>query len=211
MPIMEMSVNAFVDEVASSSPAPGGGSVSALAAALGSALTSMVCRLTIGKKKYADAEALLKKTLETSESLRARLTSLIEEDTRAFNEVMRAYGMVKSTEREKSEREKKIQEAAAAATVVPLQVMELCADAMDLTKTVAEKGNPNSISDAGVSALLLQAACSGAALNVRINLGSIRDEAFAQSCRKRVNLAADRVRRRSDEITAIMDAILPPA
>jgi len=174
----QITVAAFLDELASSSPAPGGGSVGALAGALGAALTSMVCNLTIGKKKYVNAEADMKKILRISEGLRSRFTALVEKDATAFNKVMEAYTLPKDTESHKALRSAAIQEATKEAALVPLEVMSHCIDALALTKEVAEKGNTNSISDVGVSALMLRAASEGAALNVKINLLGITDTEF---------------------------------
>ncbi|MEK6756649.1 MAG: cyclodeaminase/cyclohydrolase family protein [Bacteroidota bacterium] len=170
----------FLEELASNSPAPGGGSVAALAGAIGSALTSMVCNLTIGKKKYADVQEEIQSVLGQSEKLRQELTELIDKDTEAFNSVMAAFAMLKNTEDEQRQRDSAIQEATKRATLVPLSVMGLCARALALTKIVAEKGNKKSASDAGVAALMLQSACGGAALNVRINLASLNDEPFVR-------------------------------
>jgi formiminotetrahydrofolate cyclodeaminase len=171
-------LNSFLDELASESPAPGGGSVAALAGALGAALTSMVCRLTIGKKKYAEVEAEMKAILAQAEALRAQFTSLVDEDTAAFNKVMEAYGLPKDSEAQKALRTAAIREATKEATMVPLEVMKHCIDAMALAGNVAAKGNVNSVSDAGVSALMLHAACESAALNVRINLKGLNDNEF---------------------------------
>jgi methenyltetrahydrofolate cyclohydrolase len=171
-------LNGFLDDVASSSPAPGGGSVAALAGALGASLTSMVCNLTIGKKKYADVEGDLKKVLEQSEQLRDQFADLIEQDTHAFNKVMEAYALPKETDPQKALRAAAIREATKEATMVPLEVMKHCIDALALTQTVASKGNANSVSDAGVSALMLHAALEAAALNVRINLNGLSDPEF---------------------------------
>jgi len=171
-------LNAFLDELASSSPAPGGGSVAALSGALGSALIAMVCALTIGKKKYAEVEPELKKILVQAEELRRRFTALVDEDTMAFNKVMEAYGLPKETEPQKALRSAAITEATKEATLVPLEVMKHCIDALALAQEVASKGNVNSISDAGVSALMLHAACEGAALNVKINLNALSDPEF---------------------------------
>jgi formiminotetrahydrofolate cyclodeaminase len=171
-------VNEFLDEVASSSAAPGGGSVSALAGSLGAALTSMVCRLTIGKKKYADVQTEMEETLKKSEALRANLTTMIDDDTQAFNKVMAAFGMPKETEGQKEQRSEAIQEATKSATLVPLRLMSLCEEGIGLARTVAAEGNKNSLSDAGVALLLLQAAAHGAEFNVRINLGSLEDAKF---------------------------------
>ena len=177
--ITSLSVNDFLDEIASPSPAPGGGSVSALAAALGAGLTSMVSRLTIGKKKYADVQKEMEEVLKQSEELRAQFKAIIDEDTAAYNKVMSAYELPKDTEEQKSKRTAEIQEAMKTATLVPLKLMELCGKAMNLVKILAEQGNQSAISDAGVAALMLHAGCEGAALNVTINLASLSDAHFA--------------------------------
>jgi formiminotetrahydrofolate cyclodeaminase len=168
----------FLDEIASSSPAPGGGSVAALAGALGAALTSMVCNLTIGKKKYADVEGEMKKIVKQSEELRAQFTALIEKDAEAFNKLMEAFGLPKESDAQKALRNAAIEAATKEATMVPLEVMKHCIDAIALAQSVAAKGNKNSVSDAGVSALMLHAACESAALNVRINLSGLADAEF---------------------------------
>ena len=193
-------VNEFLDELASDSPAPGGGSVAALSAALGAALISMVCRLTIGKKKYADVRDEMEAMLKRSEELRASFSELAEKDTEAFDSVMRAFAMPKETEEQKLRRTATIQEATKSATLVPLNVMQLCVEALSLTKTVAEKGNTNSISDAGVAALMLQAACSGAALNVRINLAALEDKHFVDETTEKLNKIQNDVEKLSSEI-----------
>jgi len=171
-------LQSFLDELASSSPAPGGGSVAALAGALGAALTSMVCNLTIGKKKYADVEETMKGILKESEDLRARFTLLIEKDTEAFNKVMEAFSLPKENDAQRALREAAIVAATKEATLVPLEVMKHCIDGLALAQTVASSGNKNSISDAGVSAFMLHAACESAALNVRINLNGLSDMEF---------------------------------
>lgn len=171
-------LNTFLDELASSSPAPGGGSVAALSGALGAALTSMVCNLTMGKKKYADVEGDLKKVLEQSEQLRDQFTELIDRDTQAFNKVMEAYALPKDTDPQKALRAAAVRGATKEATLVPLEVMKHCIDALALAQSVASKGNAQSVSDAGVSALMLHAALEGAGLNVRINLRGLDDQEF---------------------------------
>ena len=171
-------LSAFLDELASSSPAPGGGSVAALAGALGAGLAAMVCNLTIGKKKYAEVEPEMKAILAQAEGLRAQFTELIDRDTDAFNKVMEAFGLPKETEPQKALRAAAIREATKEATLVPLEVMKHCIDALALTQRVADQGNPNAISDVGTSALMLHAACSAAALNVRVNLKGLQDSEF---------------------------------
>jgi formiminotetrahydrofolate cyclodeaminase len=178
--LIDKTVSQFLDELASNSPAPGGGSVAALAGAVGVALTSMVCNLTIGKKKYADVQDEMYAVVEQTELLRKEMTRLIDQDTEAFNAVMAAFGLPKGIESEQATRSAAIQEATKAATLVPLNVMRLCEKALFHTRTVAQKGNKNSASDAGVAALMLQASCAGASLNVRINLSGLKDAEFVQ-------------------------------
>jgi len=176
--LTKKTVSAFLDELASSSPAPGGGSVAALAGALGAALTTMVCNLTIGKKKYADVEGEMKSVRAQAEDMRGRFTALVDKDTDAFNKVMEAFALPKESEAQKSLRTAAIAAATKEATLVPLEVMKHCIDALALTQRVAAAGNANSVSDAGVSALMLHAACEGAALNVKINLNNLSDPDF---------------------------------
>lgn len=176
--LTEKKLSKFLDELASGSPAPGGGSVAALSAALGSALTSMACNLTIGKKKYLPVEEEMKKIVQKTEELRKVLSRLIDTDTEAFNKVMEAYGLPRDTDDQKALRTVAVQEATKEASLVPLEVMRHVIDALALVKVVAEKGNDNSISDVGVSAIMLHAASESAALNVQINLNSITDTEF---------------------------------
>jgi formiminotetrahydrofolate cyclodeaminase len=184
--LTSLSVTDFTNEIASSSPAPGGGSVSALAASLGVALVSMVCRLTIGKKKYAGVQKEMEEALVHCEDLRAKFQAVIDEDTEAFTRVMAAYGLPKDTEEQKAKRTIEIQEAMKAATLVPLKLMEYGMEAMESVKLIVEKGNQNSITDAGVAALMLHAGCDGAALNVQINLGSLHDETFVDQIKTKL-------------------------
>jgi formiminotetrahydrofolate cyclodeaminase len=176
--LMTKSLSAFLDELASASPAPGGGSVAALAGSLGTSLAAMVCRLTIGKKKYLDVEPTMKLLLQQLEEHGKIFTMLVDRDTDAFNKVMEAYGLPKETEDQKALRTAAIQEATKEAALVPLEVMKHAIDTLALVKTVAERGNINSVSDSGVSAIMLHAACEGAGLNVQINLKSITDTEF---------------------------------
>ncbi|HMW33267.1 MAG TPA: cyclodeaminase/cyclohydrolase family protein [bacterium] len=179
--LIEKKVTEFLDELASSAPAPGGGSVAALAAALGAALTAMVAQLTIGKKKYADVEPIMQEISRKAETLRRDTTALIDKDTIAFNAVMTAFAMPKETDEQKQARASAIESATQNATRIPLDVMKLCASAIGLTHTVVTRGNTNALSDGGVGALMLQAACRGAYYNVMINLGGLKDAAFVSA------------------------------
>ena len=202
--LTEKTLNKFLDELASNSPAPGGGSVAALSAALGSALTSMVCNLTIGKKKYANVEGEMKHILQQSESLRHTFASLVEKDTLAFNKVMEAFGLPKETDAQKALRSAAIEAATKEAALVPLEAMKHVIDALALAKVVAEKGNTNSLSDAGVSALMLHAATEGAALNVLINLNGIKDTEFVGWKSEEVNSLLRTSEAKSKEILSIV-------
>jgi formiminotetrahydrofolate cyclodeaminase len=202
------SVNEFINELASNSPAPGGGSVASLAGALGTALTSMVCNLTIGKKKYSEVQKEMESVRKKSEDLRALLTRLIDEDTDSFNEVMRAFAMPKETDEQKSQRTAVIQRTTKNATLIPLKVMQLCEQTLLLTRVVAEKGNVNSVSDVGVAALMTHAACMSAKLNVQINLGSLHDTAFIQDTTTQIRQIAERVEVMSQSILKHVDNLM---
>jgi formiminotetrahydrofolate cyclodeaminase len=176
--LTEMKTTEFIEELASSSPAPGGGSVAALAGANAAALVSMVCNLTIGKKNYDAVQEDIKKTLESSQPHRKRLLQLIDEDTDAFNGVMSAFRLPKETEDEKAARSVAIQEAMKKAALVPMETARESFEVLKLSEVIAAKGNKNSITDSISAAITAHSAIKMAALNVRINLSSIKDESF---------------------------------
>ena len=182
----QQQLQSFLDQLASKASTPGGGSAAAIMGAMGAALVSMVANFTVGKKKYEDVEQEMQALLQQSEDLRTRLTGMIQADIDVFNNVMDAYGMAKETEEEKAARSKAIQSALKEATDVPLACAQLCADVIELCRPVAEKGNLNVISDAGVAVLAAHAALRSAALNVYINIGGIRDEAFVNDRRDKL-------------------------
>jgi glutamate formiminotransferase / formiminotetrahydrofolate cyclodeaminase len=198
----------FIDEVASSEPAPGGGSVAATAGALAGALTSMVCGLTIGKKKYLEVEEEIKEVLKKSENLRKELKELVIKDAESFEKVMDARKLSKHTETEGKRREEAIQEATKGAALVPLEVMEKSLEVLKLAKIVAEKGNENAVSDAGVSNLLAKAAIDGAGYNVRINLSSIKDEIFISEIKKKLDNLSQAATFLSEQIRVIVEGKL---
>jgi len=202
--LVSMSVKGFLSELASSSPAPGGGSVAALAGSLGAALSSMVCNLTVGKEKYDSVQDEIKNVLKQSEKLRMKLTKLIDRDTEAFKDVIKAFKMPKETEKQKEARSKAIQEGYKTAALIPLETAETCEKILDLAKTVAEKGNQNSITDAAVSALMAQAGVESAILNVKINLGSIKDEDFVKKINSELNKLERNCRVKTEEIVDIV-------
>ena len=168
----------YLDDAASKKPAPGGGSVSACAGALGAALVGMVCNLTRGREKFADVETEIVTLVEASEAARARLEQLLQEDTTAYNGVIAAYKMPKETAEEQAARSQAIQAGLIVAADVPLEICRVAAAVCRLAKVAAGIGNPRAVTDAGIGAILGEAAVVGAALNVKINLGSIKDEAY---------------------------------
>lgn len=168
----------FLDKMASSSPEPGGGAGSALAGALGAALVSMVANLTIGKEKYAKVQEGIGDLLRSSEKVRSELQELVQKDTDVYGVLARAFKMPRDTEEDRSKRKDAVQSALKEATMVPYMIAERSLRVAELSEVAAEIGNVNAVSDAGVAALLADAAAGCAALNVRINLVSIEDESF---------------------------------
>ena len=176
--LLDKTVSEFLNELASAAPAPGGGSAAALAGAMGAALVSMVCHLTLGRKKYADVQDDMAAVVAQSEGLRRELSDLLQADVEAYTAVSSAYQLPKGTDEDKAARSVAIQDALKQATIVPMRVAEACVRVLDLCRPVAEKGNVNAVSDAGVAALLAEAALRSAALNVIINLKAIQDQSF---------------------------------
>jgi glutamate formiminotransferase/formiminotetrahydrofolate cyclodeaminase len=177
-PLVSMTVERFVDEVSSNSPAPGGGSVAALAGGLGAALAAMVANLTVGKAGYETAWKSSSALAERAQALKASLLRAVDDDTKAFDDVLTAMRLPKGTDAEKGARSAAIAAAYEKATSVPLATARLCLEAIVLAEEAARTGNRNSASDAGVGALLAKAGLESAILNVRINLPSVREGAF---------------------------------
>lgn len=175
---VEGRINDFLDKLASNSPEPGGGSASALAAAIGAALVSMVANLTVGKAKYADVQDQIAGLVKDSEAVRARLQELVQEDTEVYGVLARAFKMPRETDEEKAGRDEAIQEACKEATMVPYAIAEQCLEVARLSEVAADIGNVGAVSDAGVAALIADAAAQSAALNVKINLTTIKDSVF---------------------------------
>jgi len=177
------SLAGFLDRLAAPTPTPGGGSVAALTGALGVSLLSMVTGLTIGKKGYEAVQAEMSEVAQELAPMRTRFLGLVDEDARAFDKVMAARRLPKASETEKQARSAAIQEATKGACEVPLKVMTLAVQALKLGVQVAEKGNKNSVSDAGVAGFCLRSALQGAFLNVFINLPGIKDDDFVTNRR----------------------------
>jgi glutamate formiminotransferase/formiminotetrahydrofolate cyclodeaminase len=173
-----MNLREFCNETLSDSPAPGGGSVAALMGALGASLGGMVANLSAGKRGWDDKLQYFSDWAVKAQKLKDELLALVDEDTNAFNKVMDAFGLPKGSEEEKKARAAAVESATKYAAEIPLKVMETAAKSYELLAEMAEEGNPASVSDVGVGALATRACVDGAALNVRINLGQLKDEKF---------------------------------
>ena len=208
MKLIEMTLTGFVDTTASDAPAPGGGAVSALEGALGAALTSMVCALTLGKKKYAAVQDDITRLMDASLELQADLLGLIDKDARAFEPLAKAYSLPSSTEEEKAEKARVMAVVLKDACDVPMEIMVLCCRALDLIAEYAQKGSVIAISDAGVAAALCVSALKGASLNVFINTKSMADRALADSLNKRAEAMLAEYVPMGDDIFATVRARL---
>ncbi len=175
---IDQPIRHFLDKLASKSPEPGGGSVAALTGALGAGLVSMVCSLTLGKEKYKDVQPQIEALLKESETLRLDMQDLVQKDTEAYGALSEVYKMPKSTDSEKAARAEKMQEALKKACQVPFEIGLKSLEVAQLARRAADIGNVLAVSDAGVAVLLAQACAQSAALNVKINVNSIKDDAF---------------------------------
>src|SRR5213595_816288 len=184
--LANMNVREFCNETLSDSPAPGGGSVAALMGSLGASLGGMVANLSAGKRGWDDKLEYFSDWAVKAQRLKDELLSLFDEDTNAFNTVMDAFALAKSSPEEKAARTAAIEEATKHAAEVPLKVMETAAKSYELLSEMADNGNPASVSDVGVGALATRACIEGAAMNVRINLGQLKDEKFKNHLQERV-------------------------
>lgn len=180
------SIEAFLDKLATASPEPGGGSVAALAAALGAGLVSMVASLTVGKAKYADVQDDIEALLARSETIRAELQELVQKDTKVYGAVSEAMKLPRDTDEQKEVRDRLMQAALMEAAKVPLAISEQALAVARLSLTAAKIGNVNAVSDAGVAVLLADTAAQSGALNVKINIGWIQDQDFNTSSWNRV-------------------------
>jgi glutamate formiminotransferase/formiminotetrahydrofolate cyclodeaminase len=180
-PLLNMNLRTFSNETASESVAPGGGSVAAYVGALGASLGTMVANLSSHRRVWDDRWAEFSEWAERGQRIKDGLLALVDEDTRSFNGIIAAVRLPKGTEAEKAARHEAMQEATKYATEVPFRTMELALETFEVCKAMAEKGNPNSASDAGVGALCARAAVHGAWLNVRINAGDIEDKAWVEA------------------------------
>lgn len=203
--LIDMNLREFANETASESPAPGGGSISAYMGSLGAALATMVANLSSHKRGWDARWEEFSDWAVKGQELNEALLKMVDEDTKAFNKIMEAFGMPKGNADEKEQRKKAIQDATKNAIEVPFKVMKLAYDSMEVIKAMAETGNPNSVSDAGVAALAARSAVIGAFLNVKINAGGLDDKEYI---RKTIKEAGDLEQKAMDsekEILAIVN------
>lgn len=207
--LIDLSIQGFLHETASDSPAPGGGSVAALAGSLGAALSLMVANLTKDPKE-GETPAAMERIRAEGGRLLAELTGRVDEDTACFNGVMAAFKLPKATKEEKAARSAAIQTAMKGAASLPLSVAESCIQVMALSRDALKHGNPNAASDAAVSGRMAYAGMWGAVYNVRINMASIKDEAFNTALRARIGSALAEGERLLTELSALADSKILP-
>jgi glutamate formiminotransferase/formiminotetrahydrofolate cyclodeaminase len=185
--LIDMDLVEFAEETSSESPAPGGGSISAYAGVMGVSLGTMVANLSAHKRGWDDRWEEFSEWAEKGMAYQKELLSLVDEDTNAFNKIMDAFGLPKGTDAEKAARKAGIQAATKYAIEVPFRVMEVCYNSMEVMKAMAEIGNPNSVTDAGVGALCARTGVLGAFMNVKINAGDLEDKDFVADILARGN------------------------
>ena len=193
MDLKEQKINDFLETLSSSSPTPGGGSVSAIIGAVSSALVSMVANLTVGKEKYKDSWAKMEDVLQEVTSLRNEFLALADSDIEAFNGFMSALRLPKETDTEKKLRAETMEEASKKATLVPLQIVETCEKVAKLSFETARFGNKMATTDAAIGAILANAAAKSASYNVLINLPNIKDVSFVENAKCRLQTALKNV------------------
>ena len=200
-------IKAFLEDLASNSPAPGGGSASAVCGALAAALVSMVANLTAGKEKFAEQESLMQQLISETKELRGNFLKLMQEDIDAFSFYMSALRMKKETELEKRARKAAMQDAVRLSTEVPLKMIDACVKTAELALLAARSGNPGAVSDAGAASLLAEAAAKSASYNVCMNLPHVSDPELAGSYQIRMNEGLEKVAELASEVSDILRKI----
>lgn len=206
-----LELSTFLDDLASGQPTPGGGSAAALAGALAAALAAMVANLTMGRKHYVDVEPQMQAVQQQAEEVRSRLTSLVAEDAAAYEQVRAAYRLPKDTAEQQAARHAAVQAAMQGASMTPLETMRACMAVLRLAEQAVTLGNINAATDGAVGALLAQAGLRGAALNVRVNLGDIEDEAFCAASEQTVTALLAEAEAISTRVLAAVEARLTGA
>jgi glutamate formiminotransferase/formiminotetrahydrofolate cyclodeaminase len=204
--LVDMTCTGFAEETASESPAPGGGSISAYMGALAAALGTMVANLSSHKAGWDDRWEYFSNWADNGMGVMNELLYLVDEDTAAFNKIMDVFGMPKGTEEEKAARAEAMEAATLYATQVPLRTMKAAYKAFDVVRAMAEEGNPNSVSDAGVGALAARSAVMGACLNVKINAAGLKDRAVAEALVKEAEEIQAAAQKAEAEILAVVES-----
>jgi len=204
--LVSMSLIDFANETASESPAPGGGSVSAYVGALGISLATMVANLSSHKKGWDDRWKEFSAWADKGQHIKKSLIALVDEDTRAFNQIMNAFGLPKGTDQEKKNRTDAIQAATKNAIEVPMKVMRTCFDSMSVIEEMVKEGNPNSVTDAGVGALCARSAIIGAYLNVKVNGSGLKDQEYMEKTLKEADALVKSAEKKESEILAIVNS-----
>lgn len=204
MSLAESTLTAFSNKLAGDSPTPGGGSAAAFAGAMSAALCAMVARLTLGRNKYEKAWPEMEQVRSSADDLIQRLLALVDKDTEAYNDVVAALRMPKENDGQKARRQQALETAFKQAALIPMETLRTVAGLVTLIERALEKGNPNCVTDAGVSAQLLRAAAVGAAYNVRVNLLSIRDEDFSAKLKQE---AAELVAHTANSVDRLDEAV----
>lgn len=202
--LVDLKVTEFLAMLESNEPVPGGGSVAALSGGISSALAGMVANLTIGKKKYADVQEEMEAISGKTPAYTKRFIELVDIDANSFDDYMKAMKLPKETDEEKAERAAKMEAAIQYAASVPLETAEKSFEIFDLIEVVITKGNPNAVTDAAVAAMMARTAILSALYNVKINMGSITDKAFADKLVDRVNELEKLANQREQEILALV-------
>ncbi|NBI07838.1 cyclodeaminase/cyclohydrolase family protein [Senegalia massiliensis] len=200
----DLTVKKFTDILASNEPMPGGGSVAALSGALSVSLLEMVTNLTIGKKKYAEAQEEMKEIKKIAENMKSKFLNDITRDSNSYKEVDDAFGLPKTTDEEKKKRKEAIQEGLKSAAKVPLEIAKDAYKIFDYAEKVVEKGNQSAVTDGLIATMMARNAVIGAMYNVKINLLSIKDEEFVKEYEKEMEKLSD-VNEREQKILAKSD------
>ncbi len=207
-PLLIMNLTQFANETASESPAPGGGSISAYIGALGVALAAMVANISANKRGWEDKIEIMSGYADKAQQIKDTLLRLVDEDTKAFNNVMNSFALAKSTEQEKIIRKESIQSATKYAMQVPFLVMEKTFESFEIIKAMADSGNPNSVTDAGVGAMCARTAVIGAFLNVKVNSSSLDDKDFVNEILSKGEAIINATKKFEDEILEIVNSKL---
>jgi glutamate formiminotransferase/formiminotetrahydrofolate cyclodeaminase len=206
--LIRMNLREFANETASESPAPGGGSISAYVGAMGVALSNMVANLSAGKRGWEDQTVYFSNWAEKGQHIQAELLKIVDEDTAAFNAIMNAFGLPKGTDAEKQARTQAIEDATKYACEVPLRTMKLSFESLDMLAAMIEKGNQNSITDAGVGVLCAKTAVRGAYFNVLVNAKSLKDTVYAAKIIDEAKHILQSNHQRADELIAKVEAAI---